>query len=166
MWDCLGPCLVKVLANFGELRKRAEDVVPFMARSQKRSGGLMPVSESLESWFYLCLSLFFENADQRISQFFCSCFLGPEICCTFAWCLGAFSSAFAYLQLSNMSIFQKSQGGRTWISDHCSKTNPSYTNKSGIWRSFLFQFLGSERVIVSSTLEVIGWFHGEMWWLL
>lgn len=38
----------QVLANFGELRKRAEDVVPFMARSQKRSGGLMPVSESLE----------------------------------------------------------------------------------------------------------------------
>lgn len=38
----------QVLANFGELRKKAEDVVPFMARSQKRSGGLMPVSESLE----------------------------------------------------------------------------------------------------------------------
>ena len=42
--------LVQVLANFGELRKRAEEVVPFMARSQKRSGGLMPVSESLDSW--------------------------------------------------------------------------------------------------------------------
>lgn len=38
----------QVLANFGELRKRAEEVVPFMARSEKRSGGLMPVSESLE----------------------------------------------------------------------------------------------------------------------
>ena len=57
---------MKVLANFGELRKRAEDVVPFMARSQKRSGGLMPVSESLESWLYLCLSRFSENADACI----------------------------------------------------------------------------------------------------
>ena len=38
----------QVLANVGELRKKAEEVVPFMARSEKRSGGLMPVSESLE----------------------------------------------------------------------------------------------------------------------
>ncbi|CAK9019204.1 Acyltransferase-like protein At1g54570 [Durusdinium trenchii] len=38
----------QVLANLGDLRQQAEKVVPWMARSQKRSGGLMPVSESLE----------------------------------------------------------------------------------------------------------------------
>ena len=70
---------MKVLANFGELRKRAEDVVPFMARSQKRSGGLMPVSESLESWFYLCLSLFFLRMLISASlSFSVVAFLGPR----------------------------------------------------------------------------------------
>ena len=38
-----------MLANLGDLRQQAEKVVPWMARSQKRSGGLMPVSESLDS---------------------------------------------------------------------------------------------------------------------
>lgn len=44
------PMPMQVLANVGELRKKAEEVVPFMARSEKRYGGLMPVSESLVPW--------------------------------------------------------------------------------------------------------------------
>ena len=39
---------VQVLANSRELRSKAEELLPFMARSQPKSGGLMPVSESLE----------------------------------------------------------------------------------------------------------------------
>ena len=41
---------VQVLGNSRELRSRAEELLPFMARSQPKSGGLMPVSESLEPW--------------------------------------------------------------------------------------------------------------------
>jgi len=40
---------VQVLANSRELRSKAEELLPFMARSQPKSGGLMPVSESLEA---------------------------------------------------------------------------------------------------------------------
>ena len=40
----------QVLASLGDLRRQAEGLLPFMARSEKRRGGLMPVSESLATW--------------------------------------------------------------------------------------------------------------------
>ena len=57
----------QVLASLGELRQRAEGLLPFMARSEKRrGGGLMPVSESLAARH--CLFRF--CAEKEVTQVF------------------------------------------------------------------------------------------------
>ena len=80
------PAPMQVLANVGELRKKAEEVVPFMARSEKPSGGLMPVSESLVPWRFQA----FPDLMTKLGR--CCCSFGlKSVFCTVVFLLQACS---------------------------------------------------------------------------